>query len=231
MGIFQSKPAARADGKVYCNVYNQKEIKFHCDDVLEQILTRKREVTKLEDKNTSTVSFRPFAASHLLDDALLFLQFAASITMLASVGYVYMKKVSWNDSKSIFLISVSIFFSAYVLVTLANYIRGPIVFSGVRKTTEQPSELECILIKSPYMKGPTKSVERTKEGLSVLTPPSYELDVNYMRLGSDSRTVRAKRKGRIIVGHHGEWFTHEGEFLPNEFESRFLSSLQKHMGA
>lgn len=65
------------------------------------------------------------------------------------------------------------------------------------------SELECILIKSPYMKGPTKSVERTKEGLSVLTPPSYELDVNYMRLGSDNRTVRAKRKGRIIVGHHG----------------------------
>ena len=65
------------------------------------------------------------------------------------------------------------------------------------------SELECILIKSPYMRGPTKSVERTKEGQSVLTPPSYELDVNYMRLGSDNRTVRAKRKGRIIVGHHG----------------------------
>jgi len=55
MGIFQSKPAARADGKVYCNVYNQKEIKFHCDDVLEQVCTISHPATRLlVDLDTAT---------------------------------------------------------------------------------------------------------------------------------------------------------------------------------
>jgi len=55
MGIFQSKPAARADGKVYCNVYNQKEIKFHCDDVLEEVGTNSHPVIRLlVDFDTAT---------------------------------------------------------------------------------------------------------------------------------------------------------------------------------
>lgn len=64
-------------------------------------------------------------------------------------------------------------------------------------------ELECILIKSPYTHKAVLSNEKTKEGKGVLIPPVYELHVDYMRLGSDSRTVCARKKGRVIVGNFG----------------------------
>lgn len=36
--------------------------------------------------------------------------------------------------------------------------------------------------------------------------PVYELYVEYMRLGSDSRTVCARKKGRVIVGNFGTYY-------------------------
>ena len=50
------------------------------------------------------------------------------------------------------------------------------------------------------------SDEKTKEGKRVLIPPVYELYVEYMRLGSDSRTVCARKKGRVIVGNFGTYY-------------------------
>ena len=50
------------------------------------------------------------------------------------------------------------------------------------------------------------SAEKTKEGKRVLIPPVYELYVEYMRLGSDSRTVCARKKGRVIVGNFGTYY-------------------------
>ena len=50
------------------------------------------------------------------------------------------------------------------------------------------------------------SDEKTKEGKRVLIPPVYELYVEYMRLGSDSRTVCARKKGRVIVGIFGRYY-------------------------
>ena len=50
------------------------------------------------------------------------------------------------------------------------------------------------------------SDEKTKEGMRVIIPPVYELYVEYMRLGSDSRTVCARKKGRVIVGNFGTYY-------------------------
>ena len=50
------------------------------------------------------------------------------------------------------------------------------------------------------------SDEKTKEGKRVLIRPVYERDVEYMRLGSDSRTVCARKKGRVIVGNFGTYY-------------------------
>ena len=50
------------------------------------------------------------------------------------------------------------------------------------------------------------SDEKTKAGKRVLIPPVYELYVEYMRLGSDNRTVCARKKGRVIVGNFGTYY-------------------------
>lgn len=50
------------------------------------------------------------------------------------------------------------------------------------------------------------SDEKTKEGKRVFIPPVYELYVEYMRLGSDNRTVCARKKGRVIVGNFGTYY-------------------------
>mgnify|MGYP007005471759 FL=1 len=70
----------------------------------------------------------------------------------------------------------------------------------------QQGELECILIKSPYTHKAVFSDEKTKEGKRVLIPPVYELQVEYMRLGSDNRTVCARKKGCVIVGNFGTYY-------------------------
>ena len=83
------------------------------------------------------------------------------------------------------------------------------------------------------------SDEKTKEGKRVLIPPVYELYVEYMRLGSDNRTVCARKKGaslleilvRTMPLMSGEWFTSEGEFVRSAFEAHLVSSIQKHVNA
>lgn len=95
------------------------------------------------------------------------------------------------------------------------------------------------MIRSPHMHKANVSGEKTKEGRDVLVPPMYELDIDYMRLGSDGRTVCARKRGGVIVGNfgtyiilkQGEWFTQEGEFVRSAFDAHLMSSLLKHISA
>ena len=96
---------------------------------------------------------------------------------------------------------------------MISYIRGPVVFTGVRTPAANPvrhrlltqNELECIVVKSPFKHKATVTSERTRGGQNVLIPPVYELEVDYMRLGSDGRTVSARKCGRVIVGNFGAY--------------------------
>lgn len=91
-----------------------------------------------DGKDLYFADFKPFSASHFMDDMLMFLDLVGSAVMLGATAFVYLKKVAWEEAKPIFIMSTGIFFSLFAICSVISYIRGHVVFSGVRMTESQP---------------------------------------------------------------------------------------------
>jgi len=96
-----------------------------------------------DGKGLYFADFKPFSASHFMDDMLMFLDLVGSAVMLGATAFVYLKKVAWEEAKPIFIMSTGIFFSLFAVCTVISYIRGHVVFTGVRMTESQPVCLHC----------------------------------------------------------------------------------------
>mgnify|MGYP002722944889 CR=1 FL=1 len=90
-----------------------------------------------DGKDLYFADFKPFSASHFMDDLLMFLDLVGSAVMLGATAFVYLKKVAWEEAKPIFIMSTGIFFSLFAICSVISYIRGHVVFSG------------CLLYTSP----------------------------------------------------------------------------------
>lgn len=73
-----------------------------------------------------------------MDDMIMFLDLIGSVVMLGATAYVYLKKVAWEEAKPIFMISTGIFFTIYAICAVVSYMRGHVVFTGVRMSESQP---------------------------------------------------------------------------------------------
>ena len=63
-----------------------------------------------DGKGLYFADFKPFSASHFMDDMLMFLDLVGSAVMLGATAFVYLKKVAWEEAKPIFIMSTGIFF-------------------------------------------------------------------------------------------------------------------------
>lgn len=101
-------------------------------------MTQPRKPSTPDGKDLYFADFKPFSASHFMDDMLMFLNLVGSAVMLVATAYVYLKKVAWEEAKPIFMMSTGIFFTLYVICAVISYTRGHVVFTGVRTTESQP---------------------------------------------------------------------------------------------
>ncbi|WFD26497.1 hypothetical protein MNAN1_001480 [Malassezia nana] len=153
----------------------------------------------------------------MVEDVLMFVNMTVSVLMIGSVLLVYRQKLEWKEAKPIFMVTVPMY-----------RIRGPLVFIGSRPASGSQNETENLQISSPYFNQADLTGKKAPDGRPILKPPSYELLVQYTR--TTQGRVLAKREGRIPIGHFGEWFTEEGEFMESIFRQRLVQGLQKLLG-
>lgn len=91
-------------------------------------------------------------------------------------------------------------------------------------------EVEHITIQSPAVGRATVADKKGPDGRPTLIPPQYALDVKYERTSNAGKNVLVKKNDRVVLGHFGEWFTEDGEFVEPIFQQRLYSSLQRIFG-
>lgn len=92
-------------------------------------------------------------------------------------------------------------------------------------------ETEKLLLSSPPLPKPvTSTTPSPKDGKKHTTPPIYSLEIDYSRKSNGGKSSIHEYKGKVELGHLGEWFTEEGEFIESIFEERLMKSLEKAMG-
>lgn len=91
-------------------------------------------------------------------------------------------------------------------------------------------EVEHITIQSPAVGRATVADKKGPDGRPMLIPPQYALDVKYERTSNAGKNVLVKKNDRVVLGHFGEWFTEDGEFVESVFQQRLYSSLQRIFG-
>ncbi|SHO76592.1 Uncharacterized protein MSYG_0930 [Malassezia sympodialis ATCC 42132] len=226
LGLFSSKPSTNAKGKVLCDLSNAKELKYHCDDTVERLLTEPTD--KQGSPGEAAPGFPLFKASHIVDNAMMAVNFIVSVLMIGSVLFAYRQKLDWKDARPLFMVTVPIFAIFYVAFFVVQHLRGPIVFLGSRQVSGNKNETENLRVSSPYFNSAVSTGKKTQDGRPILKPPTYELLVQYTRT-TQGRTL-ARREGRIPIGNFGEWFTEEGEFKEPIFRERLVEGLQKLLG-
>ncbi|WFD32032.1 hypothetical protein MSPP1_003074 [Malassezia sp. CBS 17886] len=219
---------AKAEEKAFCDIYNVKETKLLCDDTVEQLLTRERHVNaKGKQKDGSADTFAPFKASHVIDDMSMVMSVIGSATIVAAVGYVYMKKIAWADAKLYYFVAIAIFVVLTAVQSVVQYVYGPVIFTGTRTLPSGRIEVERLRI-CAVPAGPTQVHGcESRNARQALTPPTYLLDVQYSRGGSSHV---AGRESRITLGHFGEWFSSDGGFHERIFEERLIAALYRVFG-
>lgn len=64
-------------------------------------------------------------------------------------------------------------------------------------------------------------------GKKIITPPVYSLKVDYTRTSNGGKSLIRRAQDTVKVGHFGEWFTEEGEFVEELFEERLIGALNE----
>ncbi|PWN47945.1 hypothetical protein IE53DRAFT_389892 [Violaceomyces palustris] len=233
-------PASSETDRYYVDNSNASELKLTCDEAVERILTRETIVEADSDsKPTSTSSpspsiFPPFKASHFHTDLRLVLGFTASAVMIGVCVWSYFVEKDWEKNKKPCGIAVVIYVVLSAIQTLDSYMQGSKIFEGKRKTVSKRIETERLSISSPSL---PKAVIKPPAGGTLakgekptLIPPAYTLKIDYTRKSNNGKSLLGKKKTSITLGHMGEWFTEEGEFIESIFEQRLISNLEKAFG-
>ncbi|SJX66393.1 uncharacterized protein SRS1_16715 [Sporisorium reilianum f. sp. reilianum] len=218
---------ANADRIVVDNS-NLTELKATCDEAVERILSRRAETN--DGSPAKAQGFTPFKVSHLHTDLRLALGFTASAIMIGTSIWAYFVEKEWKRNKQACAIAVVVYTILSAMQMIDSYLQGNTIFTGSRKTLSNRIETEHLTISSPPLPKAVKKAAKAADGKPILTPPAYTLQFTYTRKSSKGQSLVAKKSESLTLGHLGEWFTEEGEFVESIFEQRLLSGLEKAFG-
>ncbi|CDU24336.1 uncharacterized protein SPSC_03407 [Sporisorium scitamineum] len=207
---------------------NLTELKATCDEAVERILSRRPEADGASAAKTQ--GFAPFKASHLHTDLRLALGFTASAIMIGTSIWAYFVEKEWKRNKQACAIAVVVYTILSGISMIDSYLQGNAIFTGTRKTLSNRIETEHLVISSPPLPKAAKKDAKAANGKPILTPPAYTLQIIYTRKSNKGKSLLANKSESLPLGHLGEWFTEEGEFVEPIFEQRLLSGLQKAFG-
>lgn len=91
-------------------------------------------------------------------------------------------------------------------------------------------ETEVLIISSPSLPKPTISATISASdgsSSSKIVPPVYTLGIEYSRRSNAGKSLLGRVQEKITLGHLGEWFTEEGEFVEAIFEEKLLNGLSR----
>ncbi|KAN0064970.1 hypothetical protein ACQY0O_002028 [Thecaphora frezii] len=227
----QAKP-----DRIYVNNYDLSELKLTCDEAVERILTRSRaggdavsgDAAKKDADDAD--NFSPFTASHFHGDLRLLLGFVASVIMIGTTLWAYFIEKEWEKNKFACGVAVATYTVLSAIQAIDSYWQGNTIFVGKRKMLSKRIETESLKIVSPALPRATKKPNATKDGKPVLEPPVYSVQIDYTRKSNGGKSLLGSKKDTLALGHMGEWFTEDGEFVEEIFEERLLSGLQKAFG-
>ncbi|KAJ1024116.1 hypothetical protein NDA16_002955 [Ustilago loliicola] len=205
---------------------NLSELKATCDEAVERILSRHPE----DGSAAKAQGFAPFKVSHFHADLRLVLGFTASAIMIGTSIWAYFVEKEWSRNKQPCAIAVVIYVILSAIQMGDSYLQGNTIFTGTRKMLSNRIETEQLIISSPSLPKATKKNTKAPNGKSILTPPAYTLHFDYTRKTNKGKSLLSKKSDSLPLGHLGEWFTEEGEFVEDIFEQRLLSGLQKAFG-
>ncbi|EST07381.1 Signal peptidase complex subunit 2 [Kalmanozyma brasiliensis GHG001] len=206
---------------------NLSELKATCDEAVERILSRR---TEADASKTKSQAFVPFKVSHLHTDLRLILGFTASAIMIGTSLWAYFVEKEWKRNKQACGIAVVVYIILSGIQLADSYLQGNNIFIGTRKTVSNRIESEHLTIASPSLPKAVKKGSKTSDGKPILTPPAYTLKFDYTRKSNKGKSLLARKSGSLPLGHLGEWFTEEGEFVEHVFEQRLISGLEKAFG-
>jgi signal peptidase complex subunit 2 len=107
---------------------------------------------------------------------------------------------------------------------------GPLVQQTVNTdalTHYRQIETERLVIASPPLPKAQTSATPSADGKRWTTPPVYSLQINYTRKTNKGKSLLRQAKKSITLGHMGEWFTEEGEFVESIFEKKLIAGLEE----
>ena len=123
------------------------------------------------------------------------------------------------------------FLRSYVILSalygLDSYLQGDRIFTGKRKMLSKRIETEVLIISSPSLPNPTIDPSSVSSSRKTIIPPIYTLQVEYTRRSNGGKSLLKKVQDKITLGHLGEWFTEEGEFVEAVFRQKLLNGLSK----
>ncbi|PWN24266.1 hypothetical protein BCV69DRAFT_280156 [Microstroma glucosiphilum] len=242
-------PLPAREDRIYVDNSSLQELKATCDEAVERILTRPSghlapapsassavhsPLSSSADLSASVSSanghadasdFPPFKASHLHTDLRLALGFSASFIVIGACLWAYFVEKDWQKNKGWTGVAVASYVVLSALQALDAYLQGDRIFTGKRKMLSKRIETEVLTIASPSLPKPT--VEKTSEGQKWIVPPRYSLQVEYTRRSNGGKSLLRRVKQSVDMGHFGEWFTEEGEFVEAIFEQKLISGLER----
>lgn len=86
------------------------------------------------------------------------------------------------------------------------------------------------MIASPPLPKAQTSPTPAADGRRWTTPPVYSLAIDYTRKTNGGKSLLRQAKKTIALGHMGQWFTEEGEFVESEFEKKLIGGLEESFG-
>ncbi|PWN44346.1 hypothetical protein IE81DRAFT_321503 [Ceraceosorus guamensis] len=211
-----SKSAApspsEAPARIYIDNSNSTELKLTCDEAVERILTSN--------------STNPWRASHLLVDIRLVLGFIASIEMIGVSAWAWKIVPEWNENKGLTAVAVAVYMVLSGIQTALAYLEGDTIFRGAQSSSDasssatSSSQKKLRISSGALPKAQTDKEASKEDGRKWTTPPVYELELEW-----SGAKVRKSGKEKINLGHMGEWFTQEGEFVEDIFSKKLLAAI------
>ncbi|KAL9938428.1 hypothetical protein V8E36_003051 [Tilletia maclaganii] len=216
--------AAVTDDRILVDNSNLAELKLTADEAVERILSRASKAAPTQGATASP----PWKVSHFHTDLRLVLGYTASLLMIAVGVWSYFIEKEWSVNKGPTAVAVAVYLVLSAIQTADAYVQGNRIFYGSRKSANS-SQVEKLILTSPQLPR-HKTIKRTPSTPQPATiPPEYTLEAEYFAPTSASQQQQPK-KGKVALGHFGEWITQEGEFLESVFEERLRAGLAKLLG-
>lgn len=180
----------------------------------------------------------PWTGSHLVTDIKLALGFASSFLLLGVSVWSYLSPLPFAQKRKPNLLAVGVYIGCAVLQQLLSWYQRDALFVARRRASQhgiiitERLTVSAVDLPSPKLlpppapekKGLQDQNEKTRP---VCIPPVYSLRMRYARTSNGGKTLLKQADQPLCLGHLGEWFASDGEFLEDVFEQRLRAALAK----